>query len=1283
MGCGSSTNGPSTVKGVARLLASSADSLDKRQAERMEDAFERLVKQCESNERYAAVRTLSNVRQQKRAQQLLASVYVAVEDPSQLVRKRNSEELRAVLDVLFEAAGRCGEHGALGMRLVALQRCIVRILLGLANHTALMNQEKWQVAVGAWQEEVRQARRWWADMTRPSDCTSSAVMLDLHLTWLETVLVQLPQGLGSKGLAAGLKIAQGLCSSVVKGVPDKELWDGLKAAACVAVNASRQMLTRNCFVQLTQIGLLPPTKCQGEQLRLLQQLHFKQVKGETGLPLWKPTNGRWEPKAAYVNLVAEVIAGQQDASFRQRVCDLERPAVELLGEICLGSNESIGLVDLLMLGLDDSPAAQTVSTPLVHLVEWAQKVVQDGVTGESMGGLWNVLVGELQQVADASSAKLAAANQQLGHSLGIVGKARLQDAQVAVGSALDTLQEALWSVQAVADAAHPLVLKASRLMHTLGAKLHGESIVPQLMAVLRSKMEAVCDQEALRKQMVDNIRKAYSAMHLQAVKASQSVEWLHLVELVPLEAIQCTCTALRAAVGEMHTFLLYAQRIVEGQNTSSVSVGGVLHAALVHLAQTLDCCMHGDELVVEQKLESDKWQGLQLPQAQNALADHVAEKLLAQMKPAVDKILHAIKQEIHSFGDAPGAKVGASFSAMDEVSLHVDVCLSVVEQTAEYARDSSAGLDVWISHLRRDPGALEEGVERILAALAQNGGRPLTLSKEVQGMFKHMAAAGDSAAEALHTMPSPEEENNALGKLVRSLRALCDRVMGMRDLGEALTERFSKEVLSQHEGASWEFRGSKAEIEQAVQDMKVTATDELERLAEEAKELVMVEVVDVVQRSSTLLQPALGLLRDAVEDRRSKRASEVWRVREAAAVALLRILDVLRHEARQSWDSAGSASEIDERWQSASDAVQSSLQVAMLRSQSLEPVKRVRDLLSGGEALGEELNAPHRAAKALSDEEKAALESARQGEMRAAWLKSQRRIEHDLKKLQADAEQLQSEAEKTSDPMQKQLLLLQSHDALARLADASHSVETVGAAVGVVVGCLKLVNAKINTLGSKLEEMQEDARVLTAEMRRLVGKPVLEELREQKERRCLELCRLREVVYIPPQGVRADMEGKFVLDVKATPEHPKGTNPPVDLLKEVHKSFLKSDEVNLLLLAGPAGSGKSTFVKVLEQFLETEYAENIKCEEGAEVCLLKVSLPTLQNPLADLFGEALRQKGLREAQIHELRDLAQAGTVRLIFLLDAYDELPSQCLFKNLYMSNNLEQNWWHQRMPR
>ena len=48
---------------------------------------------------------------------------------------------------------------------------------------------------------------------------------------------------------------------------------------------------------------------------------------------------------------------------------------------------------------------------------------------------------------------------------------------------------------------------------------------------------------------------------------------------------------------------------------------------------------------------------------------------------------------------------------------------------------------------------------------------------------------------------------------------------------------------------------------------------------------------------------------------------------------------------------------------------------------------------------------------------------------------------------------------------------------------------------------------------------------------------------------------------------------------------------------------------------------------------------------------------------------------LRQSQIDELRTMAQdpEGKIEVVFLLDAYDELPSACKFKNLYATNNLE----------
>ena len=66
---------------------------------------------------------------------------------------------------------------------------------------------------------------------------------------------------------------------------------------------------------------------------------------------------------------------------------------------------------------------------------------------------------------------------------------------------------------------------------------------------------------------------------------------------------------------------------------------------------------------------------------------------------------------------------------------------------------------------------------------------------------------------------------------------------------------------------------------------------------------------------------------------------------------------------------------------------------------------------------------------------------------------------------------------------------------------------------------------------------------------------------------------LRSKVYIPIEGVRAGQDGKFTVSAD---------NPTFKLLRAVDEEFLRSATKSTLLLAGPAGSGKSTFITELE-----------------------------------------------------------------------------------------------------
>lgn len=75
----------------------------------------------------------------------------------------------------------------------------------------------------------------------------------------------------------------------------------------------------------------------------------------------------------------------------------------------------------------------------------------------------------------------------------------------------------------------------------------------------------------------------------------------------------------------------------------------------------------------------------------------------------------------------------------------------------------------------------------------------------------------------------------------------------------------------------------------------------------------------------------------------------------------------------------------------------------------------------------------------------------------------------------------------------------------------------------------------------------------------------------------------------------------------------------------------------------------------LELHIESQYCGQVDGEGERHLVLIKVNLPTLRNPLSDIFREALAgpDYGLSDAQIHDLRELAREGKVELVFLLDA------------------------------
>jgi len=208
-----------------------------------------------------------------------------------------------------------------------------------------------------------------------------------------------------------------------------------------------------------------------------------------------------------------------------------------------------------------------------------------------------------------------------------------------------------------------------------------------------------------------------------------------------------------------------------------------------------------------------------------------------------------------------------------------------------------------------------------------------------------------------------------------------------------------------------------------------------------------------------------------------------------------------------------------------------------------------------------------------------------------------------------------------------------------------------------------------------------------------LGRPVLAVLREHTERqRQRASASLEGRLYIPIEGVAADERGKFeagpgnppfdllhdnerglrhflgVLSADAAPDDAAEAEPVAaaavagaarggDDADEIDDgAATATDPPSTLILAGAAGSGKSTFLEKLEAFLRDEYAAHRAAERpGVVLVLLVVQLGGLQNPLTDLWNEGLRrQYRLTPSQCDELRTRVHDGEAEVLFLLDAH-----------------------------
>jgi hypothetical protein len=816
------------------------------------------------------------------------------------------------------------------------------------------------------------------------------------------------------------------------------------------------------------------------------------------------------------------------------------------------------------------------------------------VLNEQLTSLMDTVRAELSLSAAQVLAAAVALKQQLAPEEQVVSGV-MQDASDAVSA----LESTLHGLGAAAATALPLLQLVSKLLRVLATAADGDCQA----ALLRASASRVL---TCREAFAKAVASGGSADELAAALAKGGA-----CDCAssgggggPCDAASCVKAVAQApqqvlpplvALHELHTAVVTRQALL------SVSEGGDAESAQVEtqLAAALSRVTNAATRAVQEMWDARTFLQLRTVAAGgggggggDALAAYYAQLAapLAQclqdaaLTAAVDAVppaLAAASQQEEEGEPSPGGQlmqlvgyVHAAIRLLERLQESATRCgarlqgtvMRAQQQLSETASDANDdSLHTQLTELQALMGALGAAVgeaagggerggkdgdtasaqwdDTLRAVAASRGRAPLTKQLSRQGSHVATKTAGGRWAEAAGLVSRQQKEAQRVRvdltehfvQLSTVMGDVCAVAMALLPASEGLTWAGPGVGLVVKEAAA----EAAAELQNTVNEMKVLAVSKLEAMTDQAAEALPVPEA-VLESCGALVAPTLGLVGDAVRSHKAKGGGQLWRVREVAVLQTLRVLDALRRGGEETVE------------------VREALQAALLRSAAYEPNAQVRALLNQGAALASELNACSTAAAA------AEASQAADAERKRGWADTQQSVKHEVEERLRQLERMRSEAEREPDVLQKQLKLAECRELHAGLTQCSSNVKDVGTALGVVVGFLSGMDSKLDALGAQLSELQAAVRELGADMKRLVGKPVLELLDEQLKGRLAALQQLRAEVYIPAEGVRADENGKFLVS---------DTNPAFDLMQEVKERFLQSEATSVLLLSGPAGSG--------------------------------------------------------------------------------------------------------------
>lgn len=282
----------------------------------------------------------------------------------------------------------------------------------------------------------------------------------------------------------------------------------------------------------------------------------------------------------------------------------------------------------------------------------------------------------------------------------------------------------------------------------------------------------------------------------------------------------------------------------------------------------------------------------------------------------------------------------------------------------------------------------------------------------------------------------------------------------------------------------------------------------------------------------------------------------------------------------------------------------------------------------------------------------------------SGWQASCAEVETQVQSKLTDLTNVKDRLRRSDDPLVVRKLIIQYQAQSRELSKAVANISSLGTGMNVLVELVTGVQDSLHTIEKEVQAVRADLARIDTKLDVLTGRPALDVLTHHMDHVTRLAARLPQQVYIPVDGLRPGPQFDF---------EESSSNPATPLLQVV-KTFLSNQKHQTLLIHGPAGSGKTVFMHQLQLYIAGTF-RNERRDLGEHIVVLNSALPTLKNPLTDLFEETLKTGyGFRDTQVHELRDkIQQDKAIRVVFVLDGYDEMRAEYLFRNLYRMNNLE----------